>query len=61
MKTDENPKVESLPAGVVVMMLEGLKEANERQQQAILLLVIGWLASVVCFALWCVPAFLTKG
>lgn len=61
MKTDENPKVESLPAGVVVMMLEGLKEANERQQQVILLLVIGWLASVVCFALWCVPAFLTKG
>lgn len=61
MKTSENAKVESLPAGVIVMMLEGLKEANERQQQVIILLAIGWLASVICFALWCVPAFLTKG
>lgn len=61
MKTEDNLKVESLPAGVVVMMLEGLKEANEKQQQVIFLLILGWLASVLCFALWCVPAFLTKG
>lgn len=59
MKTDET-KVESLPAGVVVMMLEGLKQANKQQQIIIYLLMAGWLSTMICFAIWCMPV-LAKG
>lgn len=54
MRNDEE-KVEALPAGMVVMMLEGYKKANENQQTTIEFLIGGWVATVVCFALlWCI-------
>lgn len=54
MGNDDKEKVEVLPAGVVVMMLEGLREANDRQQQTINYLVAGWVFTIVCFAVWCI-------
>lgn len=51
---DDKEKVEALPAGVVVMMLEGLRKANDRQQQTICSLVAGWALTIVCFAVWCI-------
>lgn len=54
MGNDDKEKVEVLPAGVVVMMLKGLREANDRQQQTINYLVAGWAFTIVCFAIWCI-------
>lgn len=53
MKYDEE-KVEVLPAGVVVMMLEGLREANDKQHEIIKCLIGGWALTVFCFAIWCI-------
>ena len=51
----EKEKVEALPAGVIVMMLEGYRKANEHQQHTIELLIAGWTLTVICFALlWCI-------
>ena len=55
METKDS-KVESLPAGVVVMMLENLKQTNENQQIVIMFLIAGWFLTVCCFVLWCMPA-----
>ena len=54
MGNDDKEKVEALPAGVVVMMLEGLREANDRQWQTICYLVAGWALTIVSFAVWCI-------
>lgn len=55
METEVKEKVETLPAGVIVMMLESYKRANENQQFTIELLIAGWVLTVICFAiLWCI-------
>lgn len=51
---DNKEKFEALPAGVVVMMLEGLRKANDRQQQTINSLIAGWASTIVCFVVWCI-------
>ena len=51
----EKEKVEALPAGVIVMMLEGYRKANEHQQHTIELLIAGWVLTIVCFVIfWCI-------
>ncbi len=56
MGIEVKEKVETLPAGVVVMMLESYKRVNENQQFTIELLIAGWVLTVICFAifLWCI-------
>ena len=54
METEVKEKVETLPTGVIVMMLESYKRTNENQQFTIELLITGWVSTVICFAiLWC--------
>lgn len=56
MEAEVKEKVEALPAGVIVMMLESYKRVNENQQFTIELLIAGWVLTVICFAifLWCI-------
>lgn len=55
METEVKEKVETLPTGVIVMMLESYKRTNENQQFTIELLITGWVSTVICFAiLWCI-------
>ena len=55
METEVKEKVETLPTGVIVMMLESYKRTNENQQFTIELLITGWVLTVICFAiLWCI-------
>ena len=55
METEVKEKVETLPTGVIVMMLESYKRTNENQQFTIELLITGWVSTAICFAiLWCI-------